>query len=73
MLSRNMTPGTVSYCVRISACEKGKLMRRAFDAYADMLCQAMKPNMQAMKPNMLSYSVLSVPAGRVWKCVGHST
>ena len=35
----------------ISACEKDELLRRAFAVCADMLCQA-------MTPNMVSYNAL---------------
>ena len=46
-----MKPNMVSYSALISACEKGKELRRAFDVFARML-------RQALKPNMVSYNAL---------------
>ena len=51
MLRQALKPDMVSYSALISACEKGKEMRRTFDVCAAIL-------RQAMKPNMVSYNAL---------------
>ena len=52
MMRQALEPNMVTYNVLISACGKGRELRRAFDVCADMLRQARKPNLVSFKASI---------------------
>ena len=49
MMRQALEPDMVTYNALISACGKGRELRRALDVCADMMHHALKPNLVSVK------------------------